>query len=170
MAAIDGQFSSTSLSKLPLGLLALFGIKTQGRYPSYLTADVQLGLDQLGLMVANHKEDFTATGTPDITTTGIKQTLLVPQQEVWYVAGFTGFLSSGAGEAINAQLIAGRGAGPDVVFLAGDLRVVGASVLALMGSLNDFWLGPGDFLGFNVEAVTGAIPASIHARILRLPI
>lgn len=162
------------ISKLPLGILGMLGIKSLGRYPNAISEDIQLTFEQLDLLAAAHGEGLFSEL---MALTGLNfagsTTLIVPQTEIWYVANISAFALTGVGETVTFSY----GWLGDATGIGTNIPVAGRTTLAASqqatvgpGSPFSRWASQGSQFGFFVDQVTGSIDARLHLRILRFPI
>lgn len=161
------------ISKLPLGILGMFGIKSLGRYPNALEESLALRLEAIGLYAAAHGEDLFTSLINITALNNNVSTIVVPQTEIWYVSTVSTFLFSNVtGTATGRAALITGGAGINVVL--GSNQSVTAGTQSMFGgppvSTNPFWADPGATFGFWVDAFTNTPQYRLNLRILRFPI
>lgn len=74
------------INRVPLGLLSLLDIQSQGSYPADLQATVQAGIDITHLYLAAKRQELVQVGGGVSTTLGGQSGfVVVPQGELWLV-------------------------------------------------------------------------------------
>lgn len=166
------------ISKLPLGLLGLLGIKNGGAYPRELAGFYQPMLELLPWIAAANFEEanfaqnaVAAAGNAGAFSTAVQ----VPQTELWYVQFASLRVFTAAGEAFSGYLAVRRFpvSSPNIVMPLSEIVTVGASIngAPAVGNLYaPFILGPGDELVGYTLSVTGAPTWRGAFRFARLPI
>lgn len=160
--------AATPISKLPLGLLGALGIKNFGEYPSYLGGQISAVMDLTGLLAANHAVSTRVDVTVSAPITSLPASLVVPQNEIWYVTQFSVFALTIAAEQITLGTllsVASTAAAPAVLSL-GEASGAGAIQISHARMTEKTWVGPGDSLGFSVRSITtaGLITVQVGCR------
>lgn len=164
----EGTVRGTAVSKLPLGLLGLLGLKSQGDHPLYLRNDYATVIDQLwDLLHGNYHEKIRITGV-GVTAVGNDTSLPLSPAfgEAWYVpaGGYTAILPPvAAAKTVNASLLMGRGttAAAGVMPLTPDPIDHALAIGEAMSLVNSFpfFLPPGSSLGLRINKPVGGTGA-----------
>lgn len=162
------------ISKLPLGILGMLGIKSLGQYPNAISEDIQLTFGEvLPLLTAAHGEDLFSALT-NITALNVNPSgIVVPQTEIWYVAAASVFLFSNVTGTANgrAGMITG---GAGITVQIGSTQTIAAGAQSTFGgppvSTLPFFADPGATFGFIADAFTNTPQFRQSLRILRFPI
>lgn len=170
MADQDLRDRGTAVSRLPLGLLSMFGIKTQGRYPLFLRQDYQPTIEVLDQLAAVHGENLSDVEN-NLAAVGFFENLTVPQDQIWYVSYATLHVVTGAAATVTLQMAINPASLSPFVYGLTGVSSIGASGRNSIANGRTFWLAQGDRLGSNVTAITGAdTDTTLDARILRLTV
>lgn len=181
--ANGGILTPPVISRLPLGLLRFLGIQSGGLYPQSLNSGLQTTLETLDLLAVNHREFLTQTQN-GIAAVGplTFSTFAVPSgvgggaaPEVWYVRGVSARITLGAAENWSGQLFyQPREAGGAVtaIWPLHPFRTFGGPVAQSVGSWEGtvgagLWMGPGDILGIDTQALTGTVDTTLSGHITR---
>lgn len=155
----------SSINRQPTGWLGFLGIKNFGRNP--VSATEQLlptwNLQELYLNAAAEYGNipFTAVG-------GLGDNVVFQAgSDAIYIDTFSAYLQTGAGQAIQAALTRVKQDSTYAILLE-DPVSIGASTQTATALKRPIWLQPGEQLGVNVLALTGAPNWAIRWRFTRL--
>jgi hypothetical protein len=170
-----------SVSALPLGLLTLLGIQTQGRYPGAVAESYQPEID-LWSLLTTQRVSYTLGNLVNASTLGFVTSspgLIVGPQQLWYVRGFGARMTTGSSEAVTWRL--SYAAPENIAQVTGGIGFTdfgyvtqGASVsqnLAVDFSacpMHGRLFAPGWRLGVDVQSVTGTYDLSLHIEYFQI--
>jgi len=145
------------IQEQPVGLLSLLGIKGEGAAaPDELSKVLQPTLDLLQSYVQFRKETFQQTFADAIPVVGTTRLVTVPANRLWFVHSFgCNFTMPAAGSSrVNTIRFAPDGGSYDL----GPPLVVGAGEVGSLEPFSrDFWLMPGEQLGWRHFTVPGVV-------------
>jgi hypothetical protein len=166
----NGNVRGTAVSRLPLGLLSMFGIKTQGAYPLYLRDDYTPSIEMLDQLTTIHGENLSDVEN-NLSAVGFAENLTVPQDQIWYVPYATLHVVTGAAATATIQMAINPASLSPFIFALTGVSSIGASGRNSIANGRPFWLAQGDRIGSNVTAITGAdTDTTLDIRILRLSV
>lgn len=171
---ISTPLTPAVISKLPLGLLAYFGIKNGGQYPRFIGDTIEPIMDQLGLLLAANQIERYAVTANVTAAAGFKQgnwaggvpftgAAVVPAGEVWCLQSATFVLATNAGDtATVSAVVQGFQTGSATNWyrlIAPQQTQTGVLTQYYPTNVQAFplWLSPGDNFGFIASAMTVAV-------------
>jgi hypothetical protein len=161
------------IQRVPAGLLSLLGLKAGGVNPSVLSDTVQPMLDLSALYGVGAAQFLTVGG--NVVVGLFASTLIVPDNEVWYVRNYTVYSNGALGAGVSAQWAPAyflNVAGATRAFQVGPLSNLGA-VGNFVSSAGDtpFLLPPSSTLGVIAQVIAaGPVAALFAVDFARLPI
>jgi hypothetical protein len=164
----NGLLTPPVISKLPLGLLQFLGIQSGGTYPHTLGTTLTPTWDQLELFAGAHGEHVFDTNVAVTALNNSPSTIVIPQNEMWYVSQIRAFLSTGVGETLTGYASAFAPAGIPTyptVLLSSTLTLLASEQRHAQSHRIPAFFPPGVTFGFTIDAATGLPLAANAAQI-----
>lgn len=175
---MNGNGQLRPFNRYPLGLLGLLDAKVRGQTPAELTSYTQATVDISQFLLAQSAEVLVDDTIAIVANAnfGANGTLTVPQDEVWYVHGYTvrSQTNLAAGTTVRFQPLyrttLAQGTATAGLFAIGDRVTATVGERPAAGNVQPFLMAPGDQLGLLVaELVVGTAPLmTLFAKVSRL--
>jgi hypothetical protein len=178
---MPGPVASLPFNRYPAGLLGLLDAKVRGQTPNELAQVTYPTVDITQFLLAQGAEavnDLTAAIGAVGRFFGTALSLVVPNDELWYVHACATRPSAALGAATSYQFkvihdtALALGASPQCLFVRSDTASGTTAGQPFAGNGKPFIMSPGDRLGVFVESGPFGVPATfqVHGLFTRLRI
>jgi len=158
------------INALPTGILGFLGIKNGGRYPQHLGETLTPVWDLANLYLEANAQYTDDAGT--INADGEVRVFTVPEGQVWWVSELVGYITTGAGESLDAFALTRFASGPvQWLSITPGIAVPANQDSAILVMDRPRFLQPGEGLGFEAYggAYAGVIDWQMGIRFTVLP-